>query len=197
MAFLFRKRSTTSSLCAQSNEPDAGSQGERQQDITSSPSIELRCAENQLTFDNLSSSGSDAASASTTNVLAGLHILLAEDDEVIGELFCETLASRGALIQHVLNGHSACSAALENNRPSVILMDCQMPMMDGFAAAQYIRAEEASKGLKAVPIIALTALAREFDRHHSHAAGIDAYLVKPVSIAQLCYAIEQVLRAKG
>ncbi|MFY9479340.1 MAG: response regulator [Aquabacterium sp.] len=193
MAFLFRKSRTTSSLRAPSNEPDEASQGKRPPATASPASIDLRCLENsQSVAWQLSSSSNE----SRDDIFKGLHILLAEDDEVVGELFCDNLISRGALIQHVLDGNSACSAALEQNRPSVILMDCQMPVMDGFAAAQHIRTEEASRGLRAVPIIALTALAREFDQHHSQAAGINAYLVKPVTMFELGYAIEQVLKAK-
>ena len=121
--------------------------------------------------------------------LDGLRILLAEDHEVNAHLLIEELEHYGADISHVLEGESACALALAMPRPQVVLMDCQMPGVDGFEAARRIRLAEAQLGLSPVPIVALTGLSREFEQAHSFSAGMDAYLVKPFSCKQLAQSI--------
>lgn len=185
MAFLFRKRSTGNSFNAVSD----GAKDASERRDSGAASVSGIKRDSTLSFDNFSPQGT-----AQFDVLRGLHILLAEDDEFIGDLLREELSSYGARIQHVLNGKAACSAALASDRPSIVLMDCQMPIMDGFEAAIHIRNEENRNGLPAVPIIALTALDREFDRHHSQKAGIDAYLIKPVYGYQISHAIEKILK---
>lgn len=124
--------------------------------------------------------------------LNGLRILLAEDHEVNAHLLIEELEHYGASVNHVLEGESACALALAMPRPQVVLMDCQMPGVDGFEAARRIRQAEAQRGLVPVPIVALTGLSREFEQEHSFSAGMDAYLVKPFSSRQLAQTIFEV-----
>lgn len=139
---------------------------------------------------------SPPASASSKDIalaaLNGLRILLAEDHEVNAHLLIEELEHYGADISHVLEGESACAQALAMPRPQVVLMDCQMPGVDGFEAARRIRLAEAQRGLAPVPIVALTGLSREFEQEHSFSAGMDAYLVKPFSCKQLAQTIFEV-----
>lgn len=139
---------------------------------------------------------SPPASASSKDfalaALNGLRILLAEDHEVNAHLLIEELEHYGANISHVLEGESACAQALAMPRPQVVLMDCQMPGVDGFEAARRIRLAEAQRGLAPVPIVALTGLSREFEQEHSFSAGMDAYLVKPFSSKQLAQTIFEV-----
>jgi CheY-like chemotaxis protein len=139
---------------------------------------------------------SHPTSASTKDIalaaLNGLRILLAEDHEVNAHLLIEELEHYGANISHVLEGESACVQALAMPRPQVVLMDCQMPGVDGFEAARRIRLAEAQRGLAPVPIVALTGLSREFEQEHSFSAGMDAYLVKPFSSKQLAQTIFEV-----
>lgn len=189
MAFLFRKRNTANIF----NVADNFAKDTAQFRAPDSASSFVTGSDGPVSFDKLSPHGISQFAVDPT-MLSGLHILLAEDDEFVGDLLREELSSYGARIQHVLNGKAACSAALDADRPSIILMDCQMPVMNGFEAAIYIRTEEAKSGLPAIPIIALTALDREFDQHHSQKAGINAYLIKPAYGYQVIHAINKILK---
>jgi CheY-like chemotaxis protein len=81
------------------------------------------------------------------------------------------------------NGHEGVLAAAADAELDLILMDCQMPVMDGLAAARAIRAAE-SRGAR-VPIVALTGNAMPGDREACVAAGMDDYLAKPFSLTAL------------
>jgi two-component system, sensor histidine kinase and response regulator len=76
-----------------------------------------------------------------------------------------------------------------------VLMDCQMPVMDGFTATQRIRELESGRGAKRLPIIALTANVMSEDRERCIAAGMDAHLGKPIEPAQLIDALSRYLKA--
>ena len=82
----------------------------------------------------------------------------------------------------------------EANHPAVILMDIQMPRMDGFEAIRHLRSHP-DRSIAATPIIALTALAMPGDGEHCLAAGASAYLPKPASLAHLLDAIRTHLPA--
>ena len=91
------------------------------------------------------------------------------------------------------NGHEAV-AAFARNRYDLILMDVQMPEMNGLEATRHIRAIEAERGGR-VPIIALTAGALKQDREECFSAGMDAYLPKPFRAADLREAIKNLVCA--
>ena len=129
-------------------------------------------------------------------LLEGLQILFAEDHEVNAELLIEQLESYGAVVTHVLDGIEALQMALRCPRPDMILMDCQMPKMDGFEAASAIRTEEAHRGWIPVPIVALTALTMASEREHCLAVGMDAHLVKPFGTGELARTIWEVVPLK-
>jgi len=122
----------------------------------------------------------------------GIRVLLAEDNKVNQIVAGEILSKSGYLYDVVGNGSQALEA-LQNKRYDVILMDCQMPTMDGFEATRAIRQNEA--GGRHVPIIALTANAIKGDRERCLEAGMDAYCSKPVKARQLVEAIESLLPA--
>jgi CheY-like chemotaxis protein len=112
--------------------------------------------------------------------LAGLRILLAEDNEVNRFVASEILTQAGGECSIAVDGREALDAALSREF-DVILMDCQMPVMDGFEATRQIRATEAAAGKGAHrPIVALTANAIKGDREVCLAAGMDDYLTKPI-----------------
>lgn len=134
-----------------------------------------------------------AGQASALAGLRGLRLLLAEDHETNASLLIEELAYFGAQVEHALDGELACHMLMSGARVDVILMDCQMPRMDGFEATQRIRAWEAVHGRPAVPIVALTGLSQEFEQSHAREAGMNAYLVKPFTALQLAMAIELVV----
>ena len=111
-------------------------------------------------------------------------ILVAEDNPINQELVQHILAKLGCSVRIAENGVEAVAAARERLF-DLIFMDCQMPIMDGFAASRAIRADEAAEGLAPLPIIALTANALAGDRERCLAAGMDDYLSKPFDREQL------------
>ena len=109
--------------------------------------------------------------------LAG-RVLLVEDNPVNALVAEAALARLGVEFETVGNGVAAVSLATRE-RWDLILMDCQMPELDGFEATTRIRRHEQVAGLPAVPIVALTANAMDGDRERSLAAGMDDHLAKP------------------
>jgi PAS domain S-box-containing protein len=117
-------------------------------------------------------------------------ILLAEDNEVNIRMTVDYLADRGYHVIVARNGLEAVSRAKEE-QPALILMDIQMPGLDGLEATRRIRAEAA---LATTPIIALTALAMPGDRERCLAAGANDYLSKPVNLSNLVSLIKGYLK---
>ena len=116
-------------------------------------------------------------------------ILLAEDNESNITVVRDFLSSRGYEVSVARDGLEAVEQA-SALRPDLILMDVQMPLLDGFSAIQRIRGIPA---VAHVPIVALTALAMAGDREKCLAAGADYYLAKPVSLSALAAMIERML----
>ena len=106
------------------------------------------------------------------------RVLLAEDDEVNRFVATSILLQSGYAVEGVTDGADAVRLARQT-RYDVVLMDCEMAEVDGFEAAAQIRADEAARGQKRVPIVALTAHAMQGDREDCLAAGMDDYLAKP------------------
>jgi len=129
-----------------------------------------------------------AASPAAGLVEAGLldsRVLLVEDHPVNRMLALEILTGEGLQVDTATNGSEAVEARFRASY-DVILMDCQMPVMDGYAAAQTIRERErlVGDGIR-VPIVALTANAIDGDRDKCLAAGMDDYLSKPFTPTSL------------
>jgi PAS domain S-box-containing protein len=113
------------------------------------------------------------------------RILLAEDNGVNQEVACAMLENLGCRVEVAHDGAQALER-LAAGRFDAVLMDCQMPQMDGFAASREIRNLEAQRADgRRVPIIALTANAMEGDRERCLEAGMDDYLAKPFKLAEL------------
>jgi CheY-like chemotaxis protein/HPt (histidine-containing phosphotransfer) domain-containing protein len=104
----------------------------------------------------------------------GARVLLVEDNPVNRQFALAVLRSVGAVVQVAVDGSEAVRMASEQEH-DLILMDCQMPVMDGYEATRRIRASG-----NATPVIALTANAMEGDRDRCAAAGMDDYLAKPI-----------------
>ncbi|MBW7903347.1 MAG: response regulator [Rhodocyclaceae bacterium] len=120
----------------------------------------------------------DPGAAREPGRLDGVTILLAEDNPINRGMLAETLERLGAVVRTADNGAEAVRLAAEQ-APDLILMDCQMPEVDGLEAARRIRAAEAAG--RRVPIIALTAFATSNYRSDCLNAGMDRFLAKPVA----------------
>ena len=116
------------------------------------------------------------------SVLAGAHILLVEDNRINQRLAQILLEKRGVKVTVAADGLEAlqCWSAAKFD---AILMDCQMPQMDGYTATQEIRKREG--GRERTPILAMTANAMSSDRERCLSVGMDDYLTKPLVIAEL------------
>ena len=116
------------------------------------------------------------------------RILLAEDNPVNEKVATHTLRRLGHEVHAVANGQDAV-AAWRNGHYDLILMDCQMPVLDGYEATREIRALEAGKGH--IPIVALTAHAMKDDDAKCMAAGMDHHLTKPLDRERLQACLDQ------
>ena len=123
---------------------------------------------------------------SQSNVLAHSTILLVEDNESAALAVQDYLASRGCTVLKARSGMDALQIALAV-RPDLILMDVQMPDMDGIETTRRLRTYS---HMKSVVIIALTALAMRGDRERCLEAGMDDYIAKPVEFRKLAQLIE-------
>jgi len=119
----------------------------------------------------------------------GLRILVAEDNVVNQQLAVRLLQKRGHQVTVAANGREALDA-LANGDFDLVLMDVQMPEMGGLEATVAIRQQEEATG-RHIPIVALTAHAMKGDEERCLAAGMDAYLSKPVKASELYAAIEK------
>jgi signal transduction histidine kinase/ActR/RegA family two-component response regulator len=119
--------------------------------------------------------------------LAG-SVLLVEDNPVICLVATTMLRQCGLQVSECHDGAEAV-ATLRQGPVDLVLMDCQMPVLDGFAATAQIRAHEAAQGSRRTPIIALTANALEGDAERCRAAGMDGYVSKPFEQQDLVRAL--------
>ncbi len=127
--------------------------------------------------------------------MANAHILVAEDNLVNQKVVQGMLKSLGYSSDVVGNGADAIEA-LSKGGYDLVLMDCQMPVMDGYLATEKIRALESAGELAVVPVVALTANAMESDRQRCMDSGMDDFLAKPIRLDDLGNTIEQWLANK-
>jgi CheY-like chemotaxis protein len=126
---------------------------------------------------------------------APLQILLAEDDEFSAQLMDKLLGRRGHRVRLASNGREALALAGQGTF-DLMLLDMHMPELDGIAVVRGIRERERVAGGR-LPVIALTARSRKEDRERCLAAGVDDFLTKPVSAADLLAAIDRLAPAHG
>ena len=120
---------------------------------------------------------------SSTVPLSG-RVLLVEDNRV-NQKVAVALLTRLGLTPSVANNGQEGVSLWEKNHYDLILMDCQMPILDGYAATQQIREQEVAVSRSRIPIVAMTAGAMAGDRERCLAVGMDDYLTKPVQLAEL------------
>jgi PAS domain S-box-containing protein len=132
--------------------------------------------------------GAGAGTAAIGARLAGLRVLVVEDNLLNQEVANYVLLHAGADVDFAGNGRVAVSMLADGGAHyDAVLMDLQMPVMDGFEAAAAIRA----MGCTALPILAMTANAMEQDRLRALRAGMDGYLVKPIDVDELVNALRR------
>jgi CheY-like chemotaxis protein len=127
--------------------------------------------------------------------LAGKRILLVEDNEINQEIAVAFLSNLGLRVLLASNGAEALKV-LENEDVDGVLMDIQMPVMDGLEAARLIRSQ-GRDAIRKVPIIAMTAHAMLEDIEKSLAAGMDDHITKPIDVDELCFKLSRLLNRAG
>ncbi len=120
------------------------------------------------------------------------RILVVEDEEDNRQILRDLLATSGYEMVEAEDGEQAL-AAVDQHRPDLILMDIQLPIMDGYEATRRIRANPANKR---IPIIAVTSYALSGNESMALAAGCDAYVPKPYSPRELLAKIREFLPTK-
>ena len=117
------------------------------------------------------------------------RILVVEDQEDNRQILRDLLGSVGYVMTEAWDGEAGVAAATQQ-RPDLILMDIQLPLMDGYEATRRIKADPE---LKKIPIIVVTSYALSGDDSKAHDAGCDAYITKPYSPRQLLAKIKEFL----
>ena len=123
----------------------------------------------------------------------GARVLLVEDNDTQRALFSEALNARGFLVGVARNGAEALELAAAFD-PDLVVMDVQMPGMDGLEATRRLRA---TRSLRETPVLALTALVMPGDQERCREAGVDEYLAKPVSLEALAEAVGRLARRRS
>jgi two-component system cell cycle response regulator DivK len=113
--------------------------------------------------------------------MAGDRVLVVEDNEKNMKLFRDVLEATGYAPLEAGSGEEALTLAADH-RPTLVLMDIQLPDMDGVEALRRLREDERTRG---IPVLALTAQAMQGDRERFLDAGFDGYLSKPVDVPEL------------
>jgi CheY-like chemotaxis protein len=119
--------------------------------------------------------------------MAGERILIVEDNEKNMKLFRDVLEATGYDTIEATTGEEAVELALSNT-PALVLMDVQLPGIDGVEALARLRSDERTES---VPVVALTAQAMYGDRERFLGVGFDGYLSKPVNVSELLVAVEE------
>jgi two-component system cell cycle response regulator DivK len=123
----------------------------------------------------------------------GPSVLLVEDNPRNLKLARDVLEHAGFAVTAVTTGEEALPAA-RTTRPDVILMDLQLPGIDGHAALGRLRADPVTAG---IPVVAVSAFAMQADRDRARVSGFDGYLVKPISVRDLPAQVREHVRPVG
>ena len=136
---------------------------------------------------------SDGQTDNLTQTNGKLHVLLAEDTEIIAKVITTFLQQQGHTVTHVDNGKAALEALKSNAKLDLVLMDIRMPEMNGLEVTRQWRELEPEN--KRIPIIALTANSTTNERNQCFEAGMDEFITKPVSQTKLMEVIREVSQA--
>ena len=151
--------------------------------------MDLKIAEDQ----SVSSSQQIEKDESDDNIMKGMRFLCAEDNELNAEILTELLKIEGAECTVCENGERILEA-FERSAPGdydMILMDIQMPVMNGYEAVKAIRQLPGKRG--SIPVVALTANAFEEDRKKALDAGMNGHIAKPLNMERLLLTMGEIL----
>ena len=119
-----------------------------------------------------------------------VKLLIVEDEIIIAETISAKLKKTGYAVTEIVSSGEDAILSVKQEKPDLILMDIQLPLMDGYEATRRIKADPE---LKNIPIIAVTSYALSGDDGKAHAAGCDGYVTKPYSPRELLAKIRQCL----
>ena len=125
--------------------------------------------------------------------MTGEVILVVEDNDKNLKLVRDLLVLKGYAVLEAVTGEQGLAIAVQH-RPDLILMDIQLPDLDGVAALNRLRAEPVTAS---IPVVALTAFAMKEDRERFLSAGFDGYLAKPIDIRTFADRVRSFLRTPG
>jgi len=120
----------------------------------------------------------------------GKTVLIVEDNELNMKLFHDLMEAHGYNILQTRDGMEALKLARQH-RPDLILMDIQLPEVSGLEVTKWIKEDD---DLRAIPVIAVTAFAMKGDEEKILQGGCEAYIAKPISVAQFLSTVERFLR---
>ena len=123
------------------------------------------------------------------------RVLVVDDHPVNRRLIELWLSKQGYRVEVAVNGQEALDLLGDGRDFKFVLMDCQMPVLDGLSATQQLRLREAQNGASRLPVIAITAGGGELTEDTCREAGMDAFLLKPVNFILLETAIFQLQRS--
>ena len=177
-------------------EPDPAERAHRPDAVGLKPirALTLNTLVDQVITGKVSHKSRQPALPQANSTFKGRRLLLVEDNPVNQRVAQRVLQKLAAEVTLANNGAEALERIAESSFDAV-LMDCQMPVMDGFTATRRIRDTERATGLKRLPIIALTANVMSEDRENCIAAGMDAHLGKPIEPSQLTECLGRYLKA--
>jgi len=121
------------------------------------------------------------------------RVLIADDDPLSRELLCDCLEPLGVEVIQARDGVEAIES-IRHHVPQLLLVDIQMPRMDGFELLRRIRS---NPGTASIPVLAISAFAMAGDAERALARGFDHYITKPVSIAELRKLVRRFLPTQG
>ena len=149
----------------------------------------------KIVLDGLQETAEKPADQETDDVLSGRQILVAEDNELNSEILMELLEMAGAACEVTKNGQEVLERFAQSapGRYDLILMDVQMPVMNGYEATKAIRACGHPQA-KTIPIIAMTANAFDEDRKAALEAGMNGHIAKPIDVPKLMELLTDILK---
>ena len=157
--------------------------------------LKISSADEKVSVAATAADNENEQSADSAASFAGKRILLAEDNELNREIAVTILEGFGFEVVAVTDGSEALEHIVDSapNTYDLVLMDVQMPVMDGYEASRLIRGL-GNKQRAEIPIVAMTANAFEEDRRRAKAAGMDGFITKPINLDEIVITLGEILK---